>query len=321
MLKVLVAGAIHEAGRALLDARDDVDVEALGRLSVADLEARIADLDALVLRLTPVRAGTIARARRLKVVSRFGVGYDNVDVDALTRHGIPLAIVGDANAVPVAEHALALILALTRRLIAHDHAVHVGDYGVRDGAAQSELWRKTVLVVGFGRVGRRVARRCAAFDMHVVAADPYLARESVETEGYRYVDDFRAALGEADIVTLHLPATPDGRPVMGRREFEAMKPGGYFINVARGSLVDEDALADALSRGRLRGAGLDVTRQEPPARDSPLLRLSNVILTPHCAALTEECARRMSVVSVQNALDGLDGRLKPELVVNKEVLG
>ncbi|MEE9250069.1 MAG: hydroxyacid dehydrogenase [Alphaproteobacteria bacterium] len=321
MANVLIAGPIHEAGQALLDARADIDYAVLSHATVADLDARIADLDGLLLRLTPLAAETIARARRLKVVARYGVGYDNVDVDALTRSGIPLAIVGEANAVPVAEQAVGLMIAATRQMVVMDRLTRNGGYDARNTAGLTELWGKTVLVVGFGRVGRLVALRCAAFDMTIVIADPYVEREAVEASGYRYVADFRDALEGADFVTLHLPANPDGSPVMGAAEFAKMKAGGYFINVARGSLVDEDALFTALTNGRLRGAGLDVMREEPPAPDCPLLTLDNVVLSPHTAALTEECSRRMSEVSVRSILDAIDGRLDAELVVNKEVLG
>ena len=321
MANVLIAGPIHEAGQALLDARAAIDYAVLSHATVADLDARIADLDGLLLRLTPLAAETIARARRLKVVARYGVGYDNVDVDALTESGIPLAIVGEANAVPVAEQAVGLMIAATRQMVVMDRLTRNGGYDARNAAGLTELWEKTVLVVGFGRVGRRVARRCAAFDMTIVIADPYVERAAVEASGYHYVANFRDALGRADFVMIHLPANPDGSPVMGAAEFAKMKAGGYFINVARGSLVDEDALIAALTNGRLRGAGLDVMREEPPAPDCPLLTLDNVVLSPHTAASTKECLRRMSEVSVRNILDGIDGRLDAGLVVNKEVLG
>ncbi|MFQ5954233.1 MAG: hydroxyacid dehydrogenase [Kiloniellales bacterium] len=321
MAKVLIAGPIQEAGLALLKARPDVDYEQLPQAGVADLEARIADLDGLLLRLTPLSAETIAKATRLKVVARYGVGYDAIDVDALTERGIPLAIVGEANSVPVAEQTLGLMIGVARRIVVMDRKTRSGEYHGRDAAGLVELSAKTVLIVGFGRVGRQVARRCAAFDMTIIVADPYVEQREVERHGYRYVADFREALDQADFVTLHLPGNLDKSPVMTAAEFSRMKPGAFFINVSRGSLVDEAALAAALTGGHLRGAGLDVTRQEPPPKDNPLLGLDQVVFSPHVAGLTEECARRMSEVSVGNVLDGIDGRLKPELVVNKEVLG
>ncbi len=321
MANVLIEGPIHEAGYTLLDARADIDYETLRPATVADIEARIADLDGLLLRLAPFNADTIAKATRLKVVARYGVGYDRIDVAALSRSGIPLAVVGEANAVPVAEHAMGLMIAVSRQMVVMDRMTRSGQYDARNTSGLTELSGKTVLIVGFGRIGKQMVRRCAAFDMTVIVADPYVAREAVAAQGYRHVADFREALGEADFVTLHLPADADGGPVMGAAEFAKMKAGAYFINVARGALVDEDALVGALASGRLRGAGLDVTREEPPAPDSPLLRLDNVVLSPHVAALTEECVRRMSEVSVKNILDGIDGRLDPALVINREILG
>jgi D-3-phosphoglycerate dehydrogenase len=318
--RILVGRATDPVALALLDARGDIDYEVIETLTVADLDARIAELDAVLLSLTPLGAEIVAKATRLKVVSRFGVGYDNIDVAALTAHGIPLTTVGDANAVTVAEHALMLMLAASRELVVHDAAVRGGNYGLRGQRKRADLWRKTVLVVGFGRIGRRVARLCAAFDMNVIVADPYAAPEAVAAAGFRHLKDFRDGLGEADFVTLHMPGQPDGVPVLGRAEFAAMKPGAFLVNTARGTLIDEDALLDALTGGSLRGAGLDVTRQEPPDPDNPLLGLENVVLTPHMSSLTEEGVARMALESVQNCLDAIDGRIRPDYVVNKEVL-
>jgi len=321
MAKILVGRATDATALALLDRRGDVDYEVIESPTVADLDARIAELDAVLLGLTPVTEATIAKATRLKVVSRFGVGYDNVDVAALTARGIPLTTVGDANAVTVAEHALMLMLAVSRELVVHDGAVRGGNYGLRGQRKRADLWRKTVLVVGFGRIGRRVARRCAAFEMKVIVADPYVAPDAAQAAGFRHLMDFHDGLGEADFITLHMPGQPDGVPVLGRAEFTAMKSGAFLVNTARGSLIDEEALFDALTGGHLRGAGLDVTRQEPPQSDSPLLGLENLVLTPHMASLTEEGVGRMAMESVRNCLDAIDGRLRPGYVVNKEVLG
>jgi len=317
--QIIIAGPIDAAGQALLDARPELDCALLERPSAAEIDAHIEAAEGLLLRITPFTAGTITRARRLRVVSRFGVGYDNVDVPALTERGIPLTITGDANAVTVAELTLGLMLAVARRLVALDARARVGDYAVDAGAA-SDLSGKTALVVGFGRVGRRVAKRCQAFDMMVIVADPFVSRNEIEGDGYHHVADVNAAIDRADFVTLHLPAQPDGRPVMGPEQFARMKPGAYLVNAARGSLVDEAALHRALAEGRLGGAALDVLRDEPPAPDNPLLALDSVILTPHCASLTNDCIRRMSVVAVQNLLDGIDGRLRLEFVVNRATL-
>lgn len=320
MAKVLICGRIHPAGRSLLEARADVEVVELLDGSEQALVEAIGDVDGVLLRTNPLRSAAVERAAKLRVVSRHGVGYDNVDVEACTRRRIPVTVVGDVNAVTVAEHALGMMLTCMHQLRTYDAAMRVGNYAVRDTLAMRELWNKTLLIVGFGRIGSRVAKRAAAFDMKIVVADPYVPRNTVTGLGYRHVADFREALGEADIVTLHMPGRPDGSPVMGAAEFAALKEGAVFINCARGSLVDEPALVSALG-GRLRAAGLDVTRQEPPPDDHPLLKLENVVLSPHSAGSTVECFARMAQAAAQNILDAIDGRLDPHNVVNPEALG
>ncbi len=320
MNRILVGGIIHQAAEAMLSDRPDVEYEIIAAATAKQILDRIADVDGVLLRVTRFGADTIDKAGRLKVVSRFGVGYDNIDVPALTARGIPLTVIGDANSVPVAEHALAMMLATSRRLVTGDREVRAGNWAARYDLRMGELLGKTVLVVGFGRIGSRVARRCAAFDMAVVVADPFVAAGDVEAQGYSHLEDFHDGLADADFVTLHLPGNPDGSPVISAGEIKAMKENAYFINVARGSLVDETALAEALSRGHLAGAGIDVFGEEPPDGDNPLLSLDTAVFSPHNAALTAECIQRMSEVSVQNIFDAFDGRLDPSLVVNREVL-
>ncbi len=286
------------------------------RIAAEDLEG----FDALILLAARFDRDSVPAGGRLAMVARFGVGYDNVDVAALTARGIPLTIVGEANATSVAEQTFALMLAAARRTRLCD--AHVRGGGWRDAVTegQIELAGRCVLVVGFGRIGRRVARRCAAFEMRVVVADPYIERGLIEAEGYSYVADLRAALADADIVSLHMPAHADGHAEFGNQEFARLKPGALFVNTARGTLVDEAALARALTDGRVRAAGLDVLRDEPPAPDNPLLGFDNVVLSPHCSAATAESFRRMSMAAVQNLLDAFDGCLAPEMVVNPAVL-
>lgn len=320
MPHVLLTGAIHRAGMALLEARADITLESIDNPTEADFAARLPRADALIVRTAVVPPAALEGAGRLRVVSRHGVGYDNVPVDALSRKGIPLALVGNVNAVTVAEHTLFMILALAKQCIPYDRAVREGRWGIRDSFAATELAGKTVLILGFGRIGREVARRAAAFDLEVLAYDPYVDAGTMGSLGATPVADWRAVLGEADFVTLHLPRTPETVGAIGAAELAAMRPTAYLVNAARGGLVDEAALAEALAAGRIAGAGLDTFDSEPPVSGHPLLGLENVILSPHTAGLTEECAARMGTAAAQNALDGIDGRLNPELVVNREVL-
>lgn len=317
---ILIAGPIHERGMALLDRRPDITYELLDAPSEGDLLAKLPSADALMIRTAVVTPEALARAGRLRVVSRHGVGYDNLPLEALTARGIPLALVGDVNSVTVAEHTLFLMMALAKRCIPYDRAVRDGDWDLRNSFGTRELSGKTLLILGFGRIGRRLARRALAFDMRVLAHDPYVEDAALRAAGVGGVDDWRAELPAVDFVSLHLPLTPETRYAIGTAELAAMKPGAFLINAARGGLVDEAALAVALSAGEIAGAGLDTFESEPPPPDHPLLTQDKVVLTPHCASLTEECAARMAIATAANALAGLDGTLDPELVVNRQVL-
>ena len=276
--------------------------------------------DAVVLRTQPMTAEVIAAAPKLKIVSRHGVGYDAVDVTALNARGIPLAIVGDVNSRAVAEHTLMLMLAVARKVAQHDAAIRRGDWNVRNRFDTVELDGKSLLLAGFGRIGRRVAELARAFGMTVTAYDPFVKPEMMAKHGVRPAADLVKALGEADYVSLHMPGSATGA-VIFEEELKAMKPGAILINAARGGLVDETLLDRALRDGKLAGAGLDVLTSEPPAMDHPLLTNERVVLSPHSAGLTAECAARMAVASVQNVLDHFAGRLDPALVVNAAEIG
>ncbi len=320
MRKVLVVQPIHDVGLDLLRARDDVAVSMVDDPGDEALRAHLAEAEGVIVRNDRVDADMLAVARKLKVVARHGVGFDNVDVAALTRRGIPLAVVGDVNAVAVAEHTLYLMLAVARKGFALDRAVRAARFAERDVIASTELWRKTVLIVGYGRIGRRVAALCRAFEMTVLVHDPLVAAAEIDAAGCRPAADFHDALPEADFVSLHAPLTGETANLIGGAELGAMKPTAILINAARGGLVDEAALHRALVDGAIGGAGLDTFAQEPPGPDNPLLALDNVVLSPHSASLTEECRRRMAIACAQHVLDAFDGKLDPAVVVNPETL-
>jgi D-3-phosphoglycerate dehydrogenase len=319
MPHVLVLGKIHRAGIDRLEAANCTIVELVERPD--DLMSRVADADAIIVRMTRIDSAVIEAAPGLRIVARHGVGYEAVDVEALTGRGIPLALVGDVNSGAVAEHTLAMMLGLAKRLTAYDRATRAGNFEIRDTFSARELAGKTVLVIGFGRIGREVARRCACFGMSVIAADPFIEPAAVEAAGYTHVPDFHSALGRADYVSVHVPKSPGADYLIGAPELAAMKAEATVLNLSRGGVVDEDAVHDALIAGRLRGAALDVFEDEPPRQDNPLFALDSVIVSPHCAAFTEECARRMALACAENVLAAFDGKLDPGLVVNREVLG
>ncbi|HLT00606.1 MAG TPA: hydroxyacid dehydrogenase, partial [Geminicoccaceae bacterium] len=315
-----VVGPIHEDGIKLLEARDDVDYEVVDG-DLAELAAKIVDADGVTMRTSPLPAAVIERAERLKVVSRHGVGYDNIDVDTLTRRGIPLAIAADANATAVAEHTLYFMLALAKQGLRYDRATREGRWAMRNSLEAVDLLGRRVLIMGFGRIGREVAKRCAAFGMAVMIYDPYVQANVIEAAGpWRSVPDFRAVLSETDVLTVHMPLGADSRGLIGRAELEALPAHAFVINAARGGIVDERALYDALTSGQIAGAALDVFEEEPPPENHPLFALDNVILTPHSAGMSKEAAIRMAISTARNVLAGIDGKLDPTMVVNREVL-
>ncbi len=314
MPHVLVAGKLHPSGIELLDASPGVTYEYVEDVSEPSYAPLIGKADGLVIRTQPLSAPTVARAERLKIVSRHGVGYDAVDLPSLNRRGIALAIVGDVNSVSVAEHAMMLLLAATKRLIRADRSVRDNEWGWRNRLEASELAGKRLLILGFGRIGRHLARMAATFGMDVRAYDPFLERQGWPEGPVAPVSDLQAGLAWADAVSVNVPKAE--RPVIGAEELSAMKPTAVLINTARGGVVDEAALIAALREGRIAAAGIDVFDDEPPAADHPLFAFDQVILTPHIAGLTAECGERMAISSVQNVLDFFAGRIDSALVVN-----
>lgn len=318
---VVTVGTIDGAGIDLLTRQPGVAVHQIHGVRPDRLADQVADADALIVRTAAITAAIIAAAPKLKVVARYGVGYDNIDVAALTARGIPLTTVGDANAVAVAEHAMALLLALAKRVVDLDRSVRDGGWTIRNSASTWELSGRTILLVGLGRVGRAMARRCLGFDLRVLAVDPAVDADAMAALGVEKRARLHEALAEADVVSLHLPLTAETRGLIDAAAFARMRPGTVLINTARGGIVDENALLEALARNRVAAAGLDVFAQEPPAPHDPLLASGRLILAPHHAGLTRECVRRMSLACARNVLAVLDGRRPdPGFVVNPEAL-
>jgi D-3-phosphoglycerate dehydrogenase len=313
--RVLVAGKVHAAGIERLKARSGITLDLVDAVTADAYRPFLPTADAILIRTQPMTAQDITLAPKLKIVSRHGVGYDAVDVAALNARGIPLAIVGDVNSRAVAEHALMLMLAAARRTVAHHLASTTGNWNERNRFDAVELDGKTLLILGFGRIGRRVAELARAFGMKVEAFDPFVPVEQMRALGVVRAADVSSALAAADYVSIHQPG---GQVVLGAAELAMMKPTAIVVNAARGGAIDEIALDAALRNRALRAAALDVLRDEPPSQDHPLLSNPHVTFSPHNAGLTEECAMRMSLAAAQNILDCFDGCLNPGLVVNSQ---
>ena len=317
MAKVVVSGQIHPDGMAILEAAPGLEVEVFADPGTPVPMDSLATADAVLIRYGVITVEQVENMPGLRVVSRHGVGCDNLPTGELASRGVPVTIVGPVNAVSVAEQVLAMMLALAKRLVEGDAAVRSGNWNFRNTVTMGELAGKTLLLLGFGRIGREVARRAGAFDMQIKVFDPYVPDDIVRQAGCLPVADWRAELAATDFVSLHLPATSETRGIVGRDELALMKPTAFVINAARGGLIDETALHEALSGAMSRGgAGLDCLTSEPPSPDLPLLSLPNVVFSPHSAALSTEAVRKMGTVSAQNVVDGLNRRLNPELVFN-----
>jgi D-3-phosphoglycerate dehydrogenase len=275
--------------------------------------------DAIVCDAAPITRRVLEALPTVKVVSEYGIGVDNIDVAAATALGVWVANVPGFCAEEVSDHAIAMVLALARRLPQLDRVVRAGAWGARSSGVIHRLNRQTLGVVGFGRIGRSTARKARALGMRVLAHSPRSAALLADEVGAEAVDLDRL-LRESDYVCLHAPATAETRGLIDARALDRMKPGAYLVNVGRGSLVDEAALVGALCDGRLAGAALDVFANEPVDPASPLLALENVLLTPHAGFYSEESLEDLQAGAARNVIAALvDGR--PNAPVNPEVAG
>ena len=320
--KLLLPAAMARAGWDVLAKRGDVQAVPFDvNVPTAGFHALLVDAEGVALIATPFGEAEIRAAPRLRVVARLGVGYDRVDVPALTRRHIPLMVTGDANSPSVAEQALYFMLEFAKRGAALNAMVRGHRWMDRwSEALPVDLFRKTVLVVGFGRTGTRIAKACLALGMTVRVYDPYVEPAAVAAAGCMPESDLDAALPHADFVTLHCPKTTETLGMFNAARLARMKLSAYLINTARGGIIDQQALYAALTMGVIRGAGLDVFDREPPGPDEPLLTLPNVIAAPHLAGVTKESFDRMAVAAATNLLSVLDGNPRAENVVNQEVL-
>ena len=319
MSKVLVTprsfGSSDASLKTELEAAvDEVIYNPVGRpMRVDELVEIAADIDGWIAGLDHIEAEVIAAASRLRVIARYGVGLDRVDLDAATRRGIIVTNTPGANAASVAELAIGLILALARQIPRADRATKQGDWPRINGVG---LQGKTVGLIGLGAIGSAVVQRLGGFGCKILATDPYISIDYAQDDA-RLVP-LSTLLSKSDFISLHVPALPSTIGMVDAAFLAKIKPGAFLVNTARGELIDEKALYQALNNGHLRGAALDCLGQEPPCPDNPLLELPQVIVTPHTGAHTDEAVDAMGRMALQACLAVLDGK-KPEHVANPEV--
>jgi D-3-phosphoglycerate dehydrogenase len=313
--KILVSDSLAEEGLEVL--RQDAEVEVKTDLTPPQLVETIGQYDAIVVRSgTKVTADVVEAGQRLRVIGRAGVGVDNIDVEKATERGVMVVNAPTPTVVAVAEHTMALLLAAARHVARADASLREGKW-LKKQLVGTTVAGKVLGIVGLGRIGTAVARRARAFDMEIIAYDPYLTREQIEGRGATPVSSLEKLLTQSDFVTLHVTLTPETRGMMGVRELDMMKPTARLINCDRGAVVDEEALLKALEEGRLAAAGLDCFCEEP-ATNNPLCCHERVVATPHIAASTVEAQRDVAQEIAWQVLIALQGK-RPQHLVNPTV--
>ena len=320
-MKVLMTEPLQPVGQALFNDHSEIELIIPEDVTEDALIAAVDGVEGIAVRSAKLTPKVLESATELRAVSRHGVGYDNVHVPTLTSRGIPMLLAIHANAVSVAEHTMFFLLSLAKRGKEYEAAARTSDFGFRSAPIAVDIANKILTIVGFGRIGTRLARRALAFDMKVFVADPFVSDDEIREAGCEPVEDFRVLLPETDFLTVHTPLNDETRHVVGVEELAQMRSDSFVINCARGGVVDEQALADALIAGTIAGAGVDVFETEPPPADHPLLKLDNVYLSPHSAGVSVEAARRMSFETADNLIKALEGEVHVETLANPEVLG
>lgn len=318
--RVMVPSNMGKEGVDILRARDDVEVVVYPHgITQAQLLPMLTDISGIALSATPYRRTELDASPAMQVVARIGVGFDAVEVPALSDRKIPLLTTGIANSTSVAEQAVFFIMAMAKRVAELDAVVKQGRWMDRFVTVPSQLAGKTALVVGFGRIGSRSAKRLAALEMDVLVYDPFASASAITGAGYEAVTDLDAALPRADYVTIHCPKSPATVDMFDAARLARMKKGAGLVNTARGGIVNEDALYDALVSGHLRGAGLDVFDEEPAPASKKILSLDSVYAAPHMAGVTAESMVLMAQATALNILSVLDGTPNHDNVVNKNI--
>ncbi|WP_443598765.1 hydroxyacid dehydrogenase [Agathobacter sp.] len=315
-MKFVMTQAVCPEGLKMLDGVADVYVA--DNQDPNNYLDEMQDADALIVRIAKCDGHAIENSPKLKVIGRTGVGYDSVDVKTATEKGIPVVITPGANNRSVAEHAVAMMFALSKNLVEAQQEMCKGNWEIRGAKKAFELEGKTVGILGLGAIGRETAKICEGCGMKVAAYDPFLSKEQVEGYGAVYYKDYEELLKASDVVSIHVPLTDETRNMIGKKQLSEMKKTALIINCSRGGIINEAELVEALKAGDIAGAGTDVFCNEPPKTDDPLLNCPNLIVSPHSAAQTREAVIKMAQMCVKGCLAVAEGKKWP-YVADKSV--
>ena len=316
MKKIAIIEKIHDDGLKIFNLNSNYDYEIITDVSEENLIKKLPNFDACTLRVSKLNESILKHCPKLKVISRHGVGYDNVDLDYIKKNNISLLITATANAVAVAEHVLSMFLCLSKSIITYDKEVRAGNFKNNAGEIQTfELLNKNILIVGFGRIGKKLISRCLSFDAKVYIYDPYVKDDVIQDYGGIKVNDIEEGLKLADYVSLHMPLTPETKNLINYNVLKKMKKNSIIVNTARGGIINEIDLEKALNENLIFGAALDVFSKEPVEKNNPLLKNKRVILSPHSATFTDECTSRMAIETTKNIIDFFENKLDKSMIV------
>ena len=314
--KILIIQPIHADGIKLLEENSDYEFEIVENTEKEFLKSKIKDCDGISIRTAKLPGEVIEGSTKLKIISRHGVGYDNIDLESAKKNNITIAITATANAVAVAEHVMFMLLNISKKGNMYDETVKSGKFNDRNKLPKTlELWNKNMLIAGFGRIGQALIKRCHGFEMKVFVYDPFVSKEIIEKLGGIKVDSLEEASKNMDAISLHVPLNEKTKNIINYDLLKNMKKNCIIINAARGGVINEIDLDKALNENLILGAGLDVFEIEPPNSDNPLLKNNKVFLSPHTAAFTEECMTRMGKETIQNIIDFFNEKLEKSKTV------
>ena len=314
--KILIIQKVHQKGMELIENHPNFEVDVTDDTSEENLKTKIQNCDGASIRIANLSGDVMKEAKNLKIVSRHGVGYDNIDLNYAKEKDIKIAITANANAATVSEHVMFNLLNISKRKDLFDKTVREGNFKDRNKLPKTiELWKKNFLIVGFGRIGQALIKRCLGFEMNVYVFDPYISKEKIETMGGKKADNLQEAVKSMDVISLHMPLTEKTKNLINYELLKTMKKNCIIINAARGGIINEIDLDKALNENLIFGAGIDVFEKEPPDNNNPLLKNEKVFLSPHTAAFTEECMIRMGMETIQNIIDFFENKIDKSKIV------
>ena len=316
MFNIGIVENFHKDGIKLLEDHPNFAYEIIDDVSKENLIKELPKFDGLTLRVAKLGSDILMKCNKLKVISRHGVGYDNIDINYLKKNNITLLITATGNALAVAEHVMYMMLSLSKGVNLYDTEVRSGNFKKNlDKIETYELFNKEILIAGFGRIGKTLIKRCLGFDMKVNVFDPFIDQNTIKSYGGNKVDNLKTAIKTADFVSIHVPLNEKTKNLIDAKILKTMKSNSIIINTARGGIINEIDLDNALKSKIIFAAGLDVFEKEPPNVNNPLIKNKKVLLSPHSATFTNECKSRMSVETVQNIIDFFENKIKPSMKV------